>query len=302
MIPVFESMDEALASVVGDILHQGTVVSPRGIETKELVGASFILSNPRARRITIESRRWSEALAVGEFAWHSAASNRLDFIAYYAPRWASFSDDGKSIPGSCYGKKIFSATDLHPSQWEVVRETLTADQSSRRAVLILSDAGSVGGAPSRDLPCVVAVQFLIREGKLHSVTTMRSNDAIWGLCYDAYLVTMLQERLALELGVEVGWYQHCATSLHIYRDYYEMAEEIAVEPKQGSAEPMPRMTNPEALPAFLAVEESLRLDQPEATGVLRELPPYWRALARPLVDFRSSHLKRGAETSGVSQD
>ena len=52
-----------------------------------------------------------------------------------------------------------------------------------------------------DLPCTRTIQFLLRSGHVDAVVYMRSNDAIWGLPYDIFLFTMLQEMLAVELAL-----------------------------------------------------------------------------------------------------
>ena len=55
---------------------------------------------------------------------------------------------------------------------------------------------------------------------------MRSNDLMWGYFYDVFMFTWLQEAIANELGVDVGYYHHHATSLHVYEPYFDMLEEV----------------------------------------------------------------------------
>ena len=166
--------------------------------------------------------------------------------------------------------------------------------------MTLGDAVRNDATGTRDLACALSIQFLLRAGKLNCITTMRSNDIVWGLCYDAYLVTMLQERLALELDVEMGWYMHSAGSLHVYEQFYSLAERIAAEPGPFLTEPMPRMDDISALPAFLAVEEALRFGRPGAIKMVAELPLYWRTLSSPLVSFREARTKELAQEKTVS--
>src|SRR5690606_23041711 len=70
--------------------------------------------------------------------------------------------------------------------------------------------------------------------KLHMITSMRSNDFIFGFQYDVVMFTMLQETIANSLGIDVGNYIHNAGSMHVYKDYpsfngYEMLEEMGRE-------------------------------------------------------------------------
>ena len=59
-------MDAALLGVLRDLLRHGESVAPRGLATRELLGFTFRLANPRARRIALPARDWKESLAIGE--------------------------------------------------------------------------------------------------------------------------------------------------------------------------------------------------------------------------------------------
>jgi thymidylate synthase len=283
VIPEFKTMDHALHGSLAAVLKSGHTVSPRGRETKELLGWVFRLNEPRARKIYSKNRYWNQALAIGELCWHLNGSDDLQFITYYSKVWASFSDDGKHIPGSCYGKRIFKSDRRAPSQWDFIKKTLKRDPQSRRAILSLQPAENVLRTMTQDQPCLTTIQFIIREEKLHCIATMRSNDIIWGLCYDAYFVTMLQELLATELGVSLGWYQHVANSIHIYQPFMKMAHAILAEDFPRNIQPMAPMRTISCLPKFLSAEAMLRDGDAAGLEIVRRLPPYWRDLANPLV-------------------
>lgn len=275
-------MDEALLFLLGQLLYGGESVAPRGTPTRELVGTAFRLANPRARRITVPARRWKESLAVGELCWHLSQSDSVDFISYYTPTWERFSDDGKRIASSCYGRRIFSGPN---SQWNRVLAALRSDPASRRAVLTLVDVDA-NLSLAKDVSCITSLQFLLRDGALSAITTMRSCDVIWGLCYDVYFCTMLQELLAAELGVKLGWYQHEVGSLHLYEAFEEGATQIVREGVSTLAPAMDPLEAPEVLPQFLAAEAALRENREGAGDQVERLPRYWRSLAEPLMRLR----------------
>src|SRR5206468_11033985 len=174
-----------------------------------------------------------------------------------------------------------------------VKAELRRDPKSRRAVLTTFDAPSELTPRSKDVACLTSVQFLLRSGKLDCITTMRSNDVIWGLCYDLYLVTMLQELLACELGAQLGAYTHVAGSMHVYDQFVPMAEKIASTRSAIMAEAMPPMVDVTTKQAFLEVEHALRMNLSDCSKKMAALPPYWRALAKPL---RQLHEKRHHES------
>ena len=70
------------------------------------------------------------------------------------------------------------------------------------------------------------MQFILRNGKLDLIVTMRSNDIWLGLPYDLFNFTCMQIQMAMELGVEVGVYYHNAGSLHMYKRDVEKFTEV----------------------------------------------------------------------------
>lgn len=65
-------------------------------------------------------------------------------------------------------------------------------------------------------PCLQHVQFLIRDGKLNTSVLFRSNDMFRAADANMYALVRLQEHVAKEVGVNIGWYSHTSISPHIY--------------------------------------------------------------------------------------
>ena len=278
---VHESLDEAVTAAARLVIAHGRAIAPRGQPTLEVSPHLFSLSRPRSRLMHLKSRQWSRALAVGELAWHLRGSDSVAALSYYAPRWRDFAEEDGRIAGSCYGRKIFRASHAESSQWDRIRRQLQKDPASRRAVLTFMDPNEDTLGLS-DVACFTSLQFLIRDGRLNCVGTMRSNDLMLGLPYDVFFATMLQELLAAEIGLELGTYSHLAASLHVYVDSRAVAEQLAAEVPL-SWEEMPPMRDVDALSSFLSVEELLRQGEPAGLTQAGQLPPYWRALVQPLV-------------------
>ena len=103
---------------------------------------------------------------------------------------------------------------------EVIRE-LRRDPNSRRAII---DVRRTSDAYLDDPPCLQHIQFMIRDGKLNMTVLFRSNDACKATFMNAYALTCLQEKVAAELGVDVGSYTHIANSFHAYERDWELLE------------------------------------------------------------------------------
>jgi thymidylate synthase len=120
---------------------------------------------------------------------------------------------------------------------------------------------------------------------------MRSNDVIWGMCYDVFFVTMLQELMAKTLRLELGTYSHFTGSIHAYEYHWTMLNEIASKDIPPLVSVMPEMEEIEALPLFLKAEEMLRHHHPDALKNTYALPGYWRKLAEPLIEKHNQSFK-----------
>lgn len=98
-------------------------------------------------------------------------------------------------------------------------QELKRDPYSRRAVVDIRDFWE--DANSDDPACLQHLQYFIRNGKLDCSVLFRSNDLLEATFMNAYALICLQERIAGELGVEVGTYTHRANSAHVYEKDWE---------------------------------------------------------------------------------
>ncbi len=69
---------------------------------------------------------------------------------------------------------------------------------------------------SRDTPCTVSLQFLLRDGLLNLRVSMRSNDLWLGVPYDFMTFSCLHRTMAVALDVNPGTYVHTVGSMHVY--------------------------------------------------------------------------------------
>lgn len=230
-----DSMESIHSELMHTLLNDPDCESaPRGKPIKELIAASFTLTDPRNRLIMSPARAVNYGFAVGELCWYARADTDLETMLYYNRRMALFSDDGETI-NSAYGYRIF---DWDYDQFTDVIAELRRDPDSRRAVMHINhptDLKRAVGVGSKDVPCTMSLQLLIRDRKLHMHVLMRSNDVVWGLPYDVFSFTCLQEAFLYILqreGVPVddlGSYHHSAGSLHLYETHFGMADLVSKE-------------------------------------------------------------------------
>lgn len=176
----------------------------------EIINAITIITDPTKNILKSNIRNMPMRYAVGELLWYLSGNNKLDAIKKYSKAWENLSDDGETV-NSAYGYRIFKQFGF--DQWEYVKGLLKKDPNTRQAVIHIKDASN---KPTKDTPCTVSLQFLLRNGKLNLTTYMRSNDIWLGFPYDVFSFTCMQILMAFELGVEIGEYTHIAGSLHLY--------------------------------------------------------------------------------------
>ena len=268
-----ETLDDLMFDVFKKLLKKPFQVnSTRGISS-ELIGVMLCLKNPRARLSRTETKGKLFS-ALGELLWYLSKNNDVEFIKYYLKRYEEDCEDGKKIYGG-YGKRLFNMREEF-DQIQNILKLLSKKPSTRRAVIQLFDAEDIS-EDRKEIPCTCTLQFLIRDRKLHMFTSMRSNDAFWGLPHDIFAFTMIQEIIARYLSVEIGNYSHAVGSLHLYQDKKNAAQQYLNEGLQSTKINMPEMPEGNPWPAIcelLKAEQDIRSGKSFKKNDLN-LDPYW---------------------------
>jgi thymidylate synthase len=283
------TLDDLLRRVLEKLLKSKNHVSPSKGPNTELICVLLQLKNPRARLSRTEMKGTLFS-CLGELLWYLAKTNDLKFISYYLKDYARFSDDGRTVHGA-YGPRLFNMR--HHNQVENVIALLKRKRSSRQAVIQLFDARDIA-VEYKDVPCTCTLQFLLRSGRLHMLTSMRSNDAYLGLPHDIFAFTMLQEIVARSLKVEVGTYNHAVGSLHLYDRNRESARKYLKEGWQATAAmpPLPSGNPWHSIQKLLKAERAIRRSH---KPVLGGLDSYWMDLIRLLQIFWHFKNKESSE-------
>lgn len=219
--------NEWFLKVIYNLKNNSDYIShPRWYETIELLNVGIKILNPRDRIVYWPARNISFRYLLGEWLRYCRWSDSLEEISHYSSFWKKISDNWITA-NSGYWKYIFTS-DKWLSQWNYVKQVLSEDSFSRRAIINIYNYDPSYIA-SKDIPCTMSLQFLIRENKLHLIAHMRSNDIYLWYCYDVPSFTLLQEMMLLELWqsypeLEMWYYYHFANSMHIYKKNFSVLD------------------------------------------------------------------------------
>jgi len=199
------------------------ICKPRGLKITEKLNNSWIIDMDDPI-ITLPERKLSYSFMFGEAAWMLEGRNDVESVSKYVDGVKRFSDDGVTFFGA-YGPKIITQTSY-------VVDTLIKDNDSRQGVL---NIWRENPRSSKDIPCTLSLQFFLREASdnlwLHTVATMRSNDAWLGTPYDTFNFSAISFYIACCLNFrglkcKLGSLNIQAGSRHIYENDFKKLDTI----------------------------------------------------------------------------
>lgn len=199
------------------LVHSGRPQESRGFQTLELLNASSVVDMRFPVVASIE-RRLGYKFMLAEAIWILSGEQRVSTIAPYNRKIPDFSDDGRIFQGA-YGPMVLQ-------QLPYVIESLCKDTGTRQAVMSI---WRMNPRPSKDIPCTVAVQWLIRGDRIYCTDTMRSSDIWLGWPYDIFNFSMLTAYICLilrekNINVKPGQIVLNAGSQHLYQKDVEGAK------------------------------------------------------------------------------
>lgn len=240
-----QNLSEVTAKLYRKLWKQGAEVASRadGFSpgTLELSPHTLILRSTDANTI-LAGRSNNPFATMAETLWVWAGRNDIERLLTWLPRAADSSDDGK-VWRAGYGPRLARwphtlGQDFAPiDQLQVVIDRLKRQQASRQAIMVIYDPARDSIEKSKDYPCNIMQQFLIRDGKLNMHTFVRSNDSVFGVCINLYEWAFVWQYVASQLGVPCGSLFHTANSMHVYEAHYDKIRAV-----QDKYIPLPRLT------------------------------------------------------------
>lgn len=264
-----EIMDHGLTYKSSDLsMNHGQTI-------KEVWNASVCLTDPRKRILGSGLFPiFNPGLAVARFMYMLSGSNLLDPIAFYTDRVRQFSDDGETIPGSSYGKRIFGNKPID-NQFEIVAKLIAQRPDTKRAVITVYDSGDLERIDSRDIPCAMSIVFMPRGNVLHSTVCMRANDVVKLLPYNIFDFSLLQECMAARVGMEVGSYWHTAVSAHLRGKDFDFIPSFVSEIQQSKRMTPIQSFSEETRKLLVSEEQRIREDVGSLSTLQAALKQVW---------------------------
>lgn len=217
---ISEDISFATATSLSDLLREGVPIEVRGQQTLELRNRIITLKYPEQRCLFLPGRGNDPFAAIAETLWMLAGHDDINWISEYLPRAPDFSDDGVTWRAA-YGPRIRNWAGI--DQLRDTARLLRSDRNSRRAVMSLFDPAR-DFVETLDVPCTNWLSWLIRNGQLHLVVGIRSNDVWWGFSgINAFEWSVLQQWMAHWVGTAVGDLTFVAPSFHLYQRHFEKA-------------------------------------------------------------------------------
>lgn len=214
---------------INALQNEEFVIDRSGSKTIELLGASFIATEPAI--FGTPSKEYINA----ELEWYKSESTNINTLAEIygkSPSAWQYSANEYGEINSNYGTLVFS--EKYNRQFDNAIFELVNNPDSRRAQMVYNrptiwnDYNENG---KNDFICTNAQTFYIRDGKMHLVSQMRSNDVVFGYKNDyAWAKYLLNEGIDLynahtqNSRVEEGDIHWQVMNLHVYERHFHLVK------------------------------------------------------------------------------
>jgi len=211
---------------VNELRNENFTADKTGQKTIEILGASFIADEPSI--FGVPNKSYIES----EIEWYNSMSTNINDIhkdKEPPPAWKYTANDNGEI-NSNYGHLLFSHK--YFGQYYKAIEELVSNPDSRRAQMIYNRPSiwiEFNENGKNDFICTNAQTFYIRDGKLHMVSQMRSNDVVFGYKNDyawaQYLMDYAVDSLNYHgVSVEKGDLHWQVMNLHVYEKHFNLVK------------------------------------------------------------------------------
>ena len=162
---------------IGELYDKEFVIDRNGMTTIELLGASFLATEPSI--FGIPNQEYIDQ----EIEWYKSQSTNVNDIREFEdpPKAWEHSANKHGEINSNYGLLVFG--DKYHDQYGQALDELIRNPDSRRASIIYNRPSiwlEYNENGKNDFICTNSVTYYIRDSILHAVVQMRSNDVVFG--------------------------------------------------------------------------------------------------------------------------
>ena len=227
---------------INELANENFSVDRLGSKTIELIGASFVADEAAI------FGEVNEDYVEAELAWYESQSTNINDI-YKWPNypieksppqaWQMTANDHGEI-NSNYGHLIWS--DKYYGQYHQALYELLSNMDTRRATMVYTRPSiwmEYDENDKNDFICTNAVTYYIRNGAIHAVVQMRSNDVVFGYKNDYAWQLHVLEKLVGDYNacyleeawdadyrreMEVGSITWQVQNLHVYERHFDLVK------------------------------------------------------------------------------
>jgi thymidylate synthase len=211
---------------INELANERFTIDKTGAKTIEMIGASFIATEPSIFGTV------NEEYVRKEIDWYLGLSTNINDIygdvlesGKEPPKaWQYTANDHGEI-NSNYGYLIYA--DKYFRQYESALIELENNPDSRRATMIYQRPSiqvEFQENGKNDFICTNAVTYYIRDEKLSCVVQMRSNDVVYGYKNDYAWQQFVLNTLAQDLNVDTGDIMWQVQNLHVYEKHFDLVK------------------------------------------------------------------------------
>jgi hypothetical protein len=212
-------MDPPYIDLVGRTLATGQRVTSRyGHTSENLVVTTRVDVGTYPRRPGL-----NPSIGILEGLFLASGSYNQEAVKAVAPR----ADLSLFTEAGAYGPRV-------TGQLEPLIRGIELDPSSRQHVLVIARPGD---QYTPDMPCTLSLHFLIRQGKVDCIASMRSSDILKGLPTDIIQFGLLTQVLSLCFDYKPRYLFITAATSHVYNE--DVGTRSPVNNDQGTFEVKP---------------------------------------------------------------
>lgn len=221
--------------LVSDILENGEWDKDQKVRTRWEDGTPAYTKSVISKQITFDNSE-VPILTTKKVAWKSAIHELLWFYvkrtsdcAYLDENnvtiwkeWTSANNNIGKAYGYQLGKPIMLKGKITNQVHHLIEELMT-NPASRRHVISLWNIDDLDQMAL--YPCVWNNQWLVKQGKLHLIVQIRSNDLALGNPFNVFQYYVLQRMMSQVTGYKLGTLTFNINDLHIYERHIEPLQE-----------------------------------------------------------------------------